>query len=147
MCCGPVSIWLFDSVARAYMGPNSKPGRLWPEEVNRGPTDPLQKTSKQSWYEHHGDWAFLTNPLTPHIADRIKASILEETSLGHLGRLWPLTAPLWSTAKTRWNHLASDCGIQMGSAMLWANGRAFHTSTQPNNYPHSQPATIFLLST
>lgn len=70
-----------------------------------------------------------------HVADRIKASILEETSLEHLGRLWPLTAPLWSTDKTRWNHLVSDCGTQMSSVILWANGRDFHTSTQPNNYP------------
>lgn len=69
------------------------------------------------------------------VADCIKASILEETSLEHLGRLWPLTAPLWSTDKTRWNHLVSDCGTQMSSVMLWANGRDFHISTQPNNYP------------
>lgn len=63
---------------------------------------------------------------------------------GTLGEVVTTHGPFMIHWQNKITHLVSDCGIQMGSVMLWANGRAFHTPTQPNNY--TPPPTSYDIS-
>lgn len=114
-----------------------------------GSLDPRPKTGKQPWLCPTWRFGFPGNPPTPHMADYVKVSISEGRKLGHLGKVWPLKATLWSTDRTRWNHPASGCGSQIDSGMLWVNGRTpFHTSfAQPHPMQLCYPFSALKLNT